>query len=299
MSAHVEYVANGLGAPSVLLDVWANEGVIPSSVSITADTGDELDRLWNTGERTTAREYWERIVRPLVEGAGRAAYFVRAVDRAGDPLPSLGDAVDAWAKTGTGSAHQPLHGRDGGRMQQTCTDRWKAAALRQHVRRLGAKTACSVQGIHFGEAARRVKGDWLEDRDGWTIYRTPTGRKDAKTGRPAISGWLTHYYPFVDRRLNREAIRQELDRRGVPYLITSECDSCPHKDAARWLRTSPDVLVQIAAREARFEGQWFYTARRIPLLDAVEQMRREQGAQPGLFDRDTADFGCDTGICGI
>ena len=44
------------------LVVMAAEGRIPCRYSITADTGAEDDCLWSTGERTTAKEYYERVV---------------------------------------------------------------------------------------------------------------------------------------------------------------------------------------------------------------------------------------------
>jgi hypothetical protein len=50
---HLESISNGLGAPSILLVAMAIRGEIPATVSITADTGWENDRLWNTGRRST------------------------------------------------------------------------------------------------------------------------------------------------------------------------------------------------------------------------------------------------------
>ena len=105
--------------------------------------------------------------------------------------------------------------------------------------------------------------------------------------------WLEHYYPCIDLKLNREAIRKELEKVGLPYLVTTECDWCPHQDYARWAMHTPEVIDEAAKVEAAWGGKLFFTAQRIPLKEALAQMKIAKGGAP-------ADFGCDSGgLCGI
>lgn len=235
---HLESISNGLGAPSLLLLIMAIRREIPATVSISADTGWENDRLWNTGRRSTNQQYFDEVIVPLCGGTHVTPFFSRSVDKHKLQFPTLREQVLRDADGG-GHSGVPLFGSRGGRMQQTCTDKMKIRACRQEARRLGAVTNCNAQGIHSMEADRRIKGRFLTMRDGWGIYQT--GVKD-KDGKFHELKWMTHYYPFVDLGMDREQIYKSVEREGVPYLISSECDLCPHKDLARWERTSPEVI---------------------------------------------------------
>jgi hypothetical protein len=110
--------------------------------------------------------------------------------------------------------------------------------------------------------------------------------------------WLSHYYPLVDLQLRREKISETLVKLGIPYLQSSECDFCPHKDPARWLRSSPETLERLAKMESRYGGQFFFTEYRIPLLDAIVRMRKSVQENPSLLN-DEAEFGCGNAVCGV
>lgn len=288
MEMSVNAIANGLGSQSMYLVVLAAEGRIPCRYSITADTGAEDDCLWSTGERSTAREYFDRVVKPYCVDHGIDARFVRARNKYGKEITDLVTHVRTITAAGKAPA-VPLFGSKGGRLMQGCTQKWKIVAIHQEARRLGAKRLRTAQGIHFGEAARRMKGRFLRDEEGWSIYQEVIkfkgGYKDVK--------WCTHFYPLVDLRLKREDVRKILTEKGIPFLESSECDHCPHKDLPRWQRTAPDKLVEIAALEASFKGEWFFTSERVPLLQAIEQMKQRKEAQV------EADFGCGNSYCGI
>lgn len=295
---HLEILSNGLGAPSMYLLYLAGQSVIPVRVSITADTGAEADRLWSTGERSTAAGYFDEVVKPLAQQWGIEARFVRARERSGANLPELWEHTKQMIARGKfGAIRMPLFGSRGGRLRQVCTSRWKVAAIRQEARRLGAKSVRSAQGIHMGEAARRVKGANARFENGFWTYNDIDGA--TRTGRPRIVRWASHYYPLVDRGVHRHTAEAELRRLNIPYLVTSECDCCPHKDAARWLRTSPEVVEEIAFWEAKMNGQFFFTDRRVPLLKVVSQLREARRAQGYIFGEDAVEFGCDGGVCGV
>lgn len=294
---NLEIVSNGLGAPSMYLLYLAGLRDIPATVSITADTGAERDRLWSTGERSTAARFFRELVEPLAGEWGIEARFVRARQKNGASLPTLWEHTKRMIEQGKfGAIKMPLFGSRGGRLRQVCTSRWKVAAIRQEARRLGARRVRSAQGIHMGEAARRVKGANARFESGFWTYDDIDG--STRDGRPRIVKWASHYYPLVDRGVHRRTVEAELRRLNIPYLVTSECDCCPHKDAARWLRTSPEMIEEIAYWEAKMNRQFFFTDQRLPLKRAVHKMQAERAAQGNIFD-DTVEFGCGNGVCGV
>jgi hypothetical protein len=292
---YIEALSNGLGGQSIYLLWLAGRRIIKATASITADTGAEEDCQLFDGTRISAGEFWRKYVYPLACKWGIDARFVRSVDENKEPLPSLWEDVVA---AGSARAQDiPLYGSNGGRLRQSCTDKWKIRAIKQEARRMGATSLLSAQGIHFGEAARRVKGIYLRNNGKWSIYQTVEVRPDLEGNKAQVPvQWMQHYYPLVDLQMDREAVRVELARLKLPYLLTSECDHCPHKDAPRWLRTSPEVIERVAAQEASYEGKFFFTDRRIPLKLAVEQMRAEAAEKADLGD---ADFGCGNDFCGV
>lgn len=290
---HLESLSNGLGAPSLLLLIMAIRKEIPATVSISADTGWENDRIWNTGRRSTNQQYFDEVIVPLCKCSHVTPRFVRSVDKDKVELRPLRDRVINNALLGKAS-DIPLFGSRGGRMRQTCTDKMKIRAIHQEERRMGAKTACSAQGIHFHEADRRVKGRFLREEGKWSIYqttiKTKTGTKDIK--------WQTHYYPLVDLRMSRDDVYKAVEKEGVPYLISSECDLCPHQDLARWERKSPEVIEDGTRIEALFKGEYFFTDRRIPLKDAIAAMQADRANKTDHGQADL-DFGCGNAICGV
>ena len=290
---NVEAVSNGLGSQSMFLLVLAARGEIPATVSFTADTGAEQDCLWSTGERTTAREYFERIVHPYAESHGIAAKFIRSLDKFKQPLPDLMTHLKQVIAEGKmKSAKIPLFGSRGGRLMQVCTEKWKSRAIRQEARRMGATHLVTAQGIHFGEG-RRVKGRIKRVNGEWTIYQDVETRKVGGEKVQVDVQWCEHYYPLFDRRMGRKHAVEALEAERIPYLVSSQCDHCPHKDLPRWERTSPAKLVEIAAVEASMQGQFFFTDRRVPLMEALEMMRKDKAAT-----LDT-NFGCGNSYCGI
>lgn len=291
---HIETLGNGLGGQSMYLLHLAAMKIIPATVSITADTGAENDCLWNTGERTTAREYFDRVVVPLAEAGGIEAKFVRA-KRQGEDMPGLEEFVNRYIDGEEKSLHIPVFGNRGGKLIQSCTDRWKIGAIKQELRRMGATSARNAIGIHANEFDR-IKGQYLDVIDGWRTYQTGTTNRTTKVFTP--TKWLTHYYPLVGLNMGRESIRDKLEELGIPYLISSECDFCPHKNWARWKDTHPDTVARIAELEARFNGEYFFTSSKKPLLIALEEMKTKAEANPSLFS-DENDFGCENDVCGI
>lgn len=298
---HLESLSNGLGAQSMLLFLMACRREIPATVSITADTGWEDDRTWNNGRVSKSLDYFNEVVVPFGIAHSIECKFVRSVDFEKKEMESLLDRVRNSAIAGK-VPDIPMFGSKGGRARQICTDKWKCRACRQEARRMGAKTNCNAQGIHSGEADRRVKGIYLRNEGKWSIYQT------AVDGYKIVNGvrtkyqkpirWLTHYYPLVDLGINRQSCQEKVVKEGFPYLLSSECDGCPHKDLTRWERTSPAKLQELSNLEAMFNGEFFFTSKRIPLIEAIAVMQKEREANPERYKVE-ADFGCQNAICGV
>lgn len=287
MKFHLESLSNGLGAQSMLLLEMACKGEIPAKASITADTGWESDRTWSNGRRGPIIEYFNEIVVPMCRNAGIEARFVRTVDRQKQAFIPLLQHVEECAAAGR-VPNIPMFGSRKGRLRQVCTDKWKIRALRQEARRMGASTNCNAQGIHAGEADRRMRGRFLKMSGKWSIFQTTV---PAKSGEKDIK-WQTHYYPLVDLRYDRNECQRRVAESGIPYLLSSECDGCPHKDLERWERTDPAVIKSLSELESKFNGEYFFTDRRVPLIEAIELMRKSpKTGQP--------DFGCLNAICGV
>lgn len=303
MSLHLESISNGLGAPSLLLLLMAIRKEIPATVSISADTGWENDRIWNTGRRSTNQQYFDEVIVPLCKGSHVIPRFVRSVDEQKNPLPPLREIVLMDAVCESRASHIPLFGSKGGRQFQSCTDKMKIRAIRQEQRRLGATTGRNAQGIHFYEADRRIKGRFLHMDGPWSIYQTttdvtvknPDGTK-RKTQKDIK--WQTHYYPLVDLKFSRKMIYEMIQNEGIPYLVSSECDLCPHQDLARWEAKSPETIDDGAALEALYGGKYFLTPLRIPLKEAIKEMQKRRAENPNLKESDL-DFGCGNAICGV
>lgn len=290
----LDVISNGLGSQSLALLIMAARGELACRVSITADTGSEEDRLWSDGSRSTARQYFDRIIKPYADKNGIDARMVVAEDREKRPLKPLHEHVREMSSTGRFNALAiPLYGSKGGRRPQTCTDKWKIRAIRQEARRMGATLLVCAQGIHYGEADRRVTGRYIGQEGAWSVYQGTIRRKGVET----VVKWCRHFYPLVDLRLRREDARRMAEQEGLPYLLSSECDMCPHQDLARWERHTPESLTRTAELEATLKGKFFFTDERIPLLDALELKRKKQAATPAR--QMDIDFGCGNGECGI
>ncbi len=277
----------------MLLFIMACRREIPATVSITADTGWEKDRLWSNGRRASSRTYFDEIAIPLSRQYGFDARFVRAVDKDKVPLMGLREYLIKVAESGNfNNLNIPMFGSKGGRVRQRCTEKMKIRACRQEARRMGAKTNCNAQGIHAEEADRRMSGDFLRMDGKWSIFQTTVD----KEGTPLK--WMTHYYPLVDLGMTRNQCQRALVKENIPYIISTECDGCPHKDLARWERTSEGTLAELVDIESKFNGLFFFTSKRIPLLESISEMKAEREKDPEKYTVE-ADFGCQNAVCGI
>lgn len=254
---HIESISNGLGSQSMTMLVLAAEGRIPAQLSITADTGSELDCLWSTGERTTAKEYFDRIVEPYAKDHGIEAVFVRSLDKDGNELPAIIDLLRQGNSAGV-----PLFGSRGGRNMQYCTGKYKIRAIRQELRRRGATSAHVAIGLTISETERMKLSDVQ---------------------------WCENYWPLIDLRMYRGQCQDVLKERGIPYLVSTQCDMCPHKDKSRWERTAQWVIDDLAEIEAGLPGLYF-TDQRIPLKEAIAKW---DNGQMSLSFLDS----CDSGYC--
>jgi len=262
---HINSISCGQGAPSLFLIVLAGERYFPADVVITADTGWETDMLWSTGERTDAKEFFERVTKPLAQSYGIPAVFVRSLKKDGSQYPDLAEG------NSPGKEDIPMFGSEGGRLSQSCTSKWKKKAMRQELRRRGAKTATSHLGLTLSETHRMKPNDVKWESLSWPLI-----------GFPVRQEW--------DRGWYRASVNEELERRGIPYLVTTQCDGCPHKDLFRWNNNTPQMLDELEQYESQWNGAQYLTRYCIPLREAIEKMK-EQKPDETLFDV------CENGYC--
>ena len=163
---HINSISCGQGAPSLALILSSHHlNLFPCDIVIVADTGNENDMLWSTGERTDAKTFFHEVTKPLAEEFGMTAYFARSKDKNKKYLPDIMDNqfIDNDGKI---RIDIPLFGSNGGRLHQSCTDKWKKTAIRQKLRELGAKTATCNLGITREESHRmkpsKLKWETLE-----------------------------------------------------------------------------------------------------------------------------------------
>lgn len=256
---HFEILSNGMGGPSMYMMVLAGQRKISATLSITADTGWENDCLLSDGRRVTAGEFYIDVIIPVGIEFGIETAFVRSRDGDGNPLPPLGEQMRQGIMPGV-----PTFGSNGGRLRQGCTGKYKIRAVRQELRRRGATTARCALGLTMDEMHRMKQN------------------KDV--------AWHTVYWPLIDQRLYRATIEARLNEIGIPFMVTSQCDGCPHQDFPRWSRLAPDTISDIIKIEAGLNGTQFFTDRRIPLLQALEEMKAQRPVA-SLFDL------CEEGYC--
>lgn len=254
---HIETISNGMGAPSMYLLVMAAKGEIPAKLSITGDTGSENDMLWSNGRRTTSKVYFDEIIEPFAKDNGLEAVIVRSLDENGNPLIPIVDLLKSGSTAGV-----PLFGSNGGKLNQACTSKYKIRAVRQELRRRGATTARVALGLTITEV-HRIK--------------------------PADVQWCENYWPLIDVKLYRQDINERLEKMGIPWLITTECDNCPHQNLARWRRRTPETIGKLTEIEGGLEGLYF-TKYLIPLNEAIKKMEEEESLN--LFNDS-----CDSGYC--
>lgn len=257
---HIECVSNGMGAPSMYLMVLASQGKIPCDVVITADTGSEEDNLLSNGERMTGSVFYNDVIEPLGNELGIITKFVRSRDKKGNPLPSIKDDLRSGSVAGV-----PFFGDNGGRLKQKCTEKWKIRAVRQELRRMGATSARSALGLTMDEV----------------------GRMKQKNDVKWYSVWWPMIRPFP---MYKAEIRAALSKMGIPYMLSSQCDMCPHQNLARWENLTSDTIAEVEKIESSFDGLYF-TSNYIPLSQSIDKMKQKKQTGATLFDV------CESGYC--
>lgn len=266
---HINSISCGQGAPSLYLIVLAGQGVFDADVVIVADTGNENDMLWSNGRRSDAGVFFNEVTGPLSEKYGMDAVFVRSLDKDKNPLPPL--HLKQSYDGGKVKIEMPLFGSGDGRLRQTCTDKYKKRAIKQELRRRGARTATCALGLTMDEV-HRIK----QSPEKWEVLTWPLITIIREGGK---RGW------------RREEIQTEMDQLDIPYIVRSQCDYCPHKNLFRWQMSSEETIEAAACWEREVgKGDYFLTPERRPLKEALERMAG-RWPEKTLFDT------CDSGFC--
>ena len=264
-SLHIESISCGQGAPSLFLIILAGEGYFKADVVIVADTGWEIDMLWSDGKRTDAKSFFEIVTKPLAESYGIPAVFVRSQKKDGTKYPPLPEMQYP------GKEDIPLYGSKGGRLRQTCTSKWKIQAIRQELRRRGANSAITYLGLTVDEVQRIKPNNVKWEQLSWPLI-----------GYPKRENW--------NKEFRRIDINEDLERRNIPYLVTSQCDGCPHKNYFRWKNNTQEKIKELTEFESRWNGTQFLTDKRKPLPEALEEMKNN------ISKKESLDF-CESGYC--
>lgn len=280
---HLNVISCGQGAPSLFLIVMAGEGLFPADVVIVADTGWENDMLWSNGDRTSSTVFFNEVTRPLAQKYGIDAVMVRSLREDGSQYPPIPEFIESMAADPdrldlSASIDIPLFGSNGGRLKQSCTSKWKIQAIRQEIRRRGADTALTALGLHRAESHRIKPSSVKWDLSAWPLVDL----MQTRDGGSASMG--------IGRTWNRAEIDRKLTLRSVPFLVSTECDGCPHKNYSRWRDLSQETIDDLARFEARFSGNYFLTSYRRPLKDAIGLMAANY-PENTLFDM------CESGYC--
>lgn len=247
-----------MGAPSMAMLVLHKQGKIKADYCVTADTGSENDMLLSNGDRATADEYYNEVIKPYCKKIGVKSSFPRAKDKNGNPLDSIWDNLQSGSTSGV-----PLFGSGGGRLMQTCTGKYKIRAVRQFLRTEKVRKAVIYLGLTKDEAHRM---------------------------KPSDVKWAQNEWPLINEYKGRIDCIKMVENEGLVYPIHTQCDNCPHKDYKRWTTTSDWVIEKLSEIETKLPGQ-FFTPIRKPIKQAIADMK-ELDKQGTLF----GDF-CESGYC--
>lgn len=272
----------GAGVQSSALLLMSCRGELPKlDAAVFADT------QWEPAE---VYEWMENVLRPEAEAAGIPIHVVTAGNIRADAVVS---EVRATVDTGKRWASLPYRTRnqDGsvGMLRRQCTSEYKIAPLARRLKLLA--------GL---KPRRRLPTEPVVEK--WLGISIDEAHR-AKPPRPA-DRWLSHRFPLLDMRINRQACIAWLDRNGFPDAPRSACIGCPYKSPDEWrhLRDSSPaewadaVTFDHAIRNTGGKaGQLFVYRQAVPLDEADLSTEYDHG-QLALF----GDWGneCE-GMCGV
>lgn len=222
-------------------------------------------------------------------------YPVHRVKAEVDILTALYDGTDSRGNPTGGGIPLFTINADGSHGQQGrwCTDHWKLRQIERKIREL-----LEVPKHHRVPAGVTVES-WL----GISL-------DELQRMRTAEKPWNTNRYPLIEARMTRQDCRAWWTQNApadAPPLARSACVICPYHSDREWIELQdehPEMIDAAAAGERSTQEKQaergyghivqFLHPRRIPLLDALDQVRAEQSTRPAMF----TDAEC-SGMCGI
>jgi hypothetical protein len=151
-----------------------------------------------------------------------------------------------------------LPGEKFGQLLRSCTDKFKIAPIRRHLRSLGATKAELWLGMTTDESVR-VK--------------------------PSPLKWITHRWPLIEKSLSRGDCEAYLSRLGL-RVAKSACVFCPYRSDASWLQVKANahdweaaIAYDESIRDKRPGFKTYVHSSRKPLKEVV---LKNDGA-PSLF----------------
>jgi hypothetical protein len=251
--------------------IWAMvlEGDLPKpNLQIWADTGWEPDWVY------------AQVLRLEQESAEAGVAFVK-VGHSNLRTDALCSTVPRTVDKGERAASIPYFTKnaDGsvGRLKRQCTKEYKLqpinAALGKLRRALGWEAVEVWIGISIDEAHR------MKDPD---------------------RRWKRHYYPLIERRMNRSDCIRYLESHGYSVPYRSACVGCPYRSPAEWrtIRDDPAlwrdaVAFDEAIRHSDKTDAPLYLTRTCQPLIELDLDTPEEKGQLGLWGDE-----CE-GLCGV
>jgi hypothetical protein len=116
-------------------------------------------------------------------------------------------------------------------------------------------------------------------------------------------GYITHRFPLLEMRWDRQDCLDWLKRAGLPSPGKSSCVFCPFLNKAAWADMRAEggadwdkaVEVDASIRTIRMPGELFVHSKRVPLMDAV--VPEVASNQMELLSSDDMEAECDSGHC--
>jgi len=195
---------------------------------------------------------------------------------------NLRDGINGWAAGANRiEARPPFFTSGGGMLRRQCTQDFKIAPIRKHVRELiglkpgqrGPKEIAVIQwiGISTDEASRM---------------------------KPSRDSYIKMRWPLIELGMSRTDCLNWMAKHGYPKPAKSACTFCPYHDNAMWrdMRDNdPESWADAVAIDATIrkgDSQRWYLHRDLKPLDEVDLRTKEQAGQQSMFNDECS------GMCG-
>lgn len=194
--------------------------------------------------------------------------------------------------------HMPFWTADGGPLRRQCTREFKVRPVQRRIRELLGYDASNPPHPPAG-----VVELWMGiTLDEWT------------RAKPSRVGFITHRWPLLEMRWEREMCRMWLEDHGLPVPPKSACIGCPYRRAGEWLEMRNEAPDEWAAAVA-FDEQnrcnplaerdgssadelYIYNGLHGPEPLAGANLEIAAARERRIYGAVQLPFACESGFCG-